>query len=159
MRTRRAVLIVVLLAAVPAHALAQETNPPHLKDVFVRSTDGVEVRGQLLDLRPSTLSLFIDGTRRDIPLDTVDRIQTRGDSVWNGALIGAGIGAALWGMAAAELGGEFVPVMVGAAIGYGLIGAGVDAMIPGRTTIYSKPRPTAAGPAGKRAGLSVKFGF
>jgi hypothetical protein len=158
-RTRYAVLIVALLAAAPAQALAQAASAPAQKDVFIRSTDGIEVRAQLLDLGPSTLSLFVDGARRDIPFSSVERIQTRGDSVWNGAAIGAAIGAGLWGMAAANHGGEFVPVMVGAAIGYGLIGAGVDAMIPGRTTIYAKPPSDRTRARDTRAGLAVKFGF
>lgn len=158
MPTKLVVLTASLLAAVPVQAIAQDATPK-LNDVFVRSTDGVEVRGQLLDFQPVTLSLFIDGTRREIPLANVDRIQIRGDGVRNGALIGAAIGAGLWGIAAGRYGSEFVPVAVGAAIGYGLVGAGIDAMIPGRTTIYSKPTASANQAGGKRTGLALKVGF
>lgn len=158
MRTYLALVTASFLAAVPVQALAQDARPK-LNDVFVRSTDGVEVRAQLLDLGPSALSLFVDGTRRDIPLDAVDRIQTRGDGVWNGALIGAAIGAGLFGMAAAEYGGQVVPLVIGAAIGYGLLGAGVDAMIPGRTTIYSKPPSEGTRTRDKRTGLAFRIGF
>ena len=55
--------------------------------------------------------------------------------------------------------GEFVPQVIGAAIGYGLLGAGIDALIPGRTTVYSKPTASPAPAGGKRAGMSLKVWF
>jgi len=154
-------VIAASLAATPA-AMAQDDNRPRLKDVFVRSADGVELRGQVLDLQPLTLSMYVDGVRRDIPIDTIDRIQTRGgDSVWNGALIGAALAAAavLWGQAMAPESGEWGGMFVAATAAYGLIGAGIDAMIPGRTTIYSKPRQTPSLAAQNRSGLAVKIRF
>ena len=79
--------------------------------------------------------------------------------MWNIPLIGAAIGAGLWGMAAVGHDSELVPVAFGAAIGCGLPGAGVDALIPGRTTIYSKPTASPAPAGGKRSGVSLKVGF
>jgi hypothetical protein len=139
--------------------LAQDAVPRGLQDVFVRSTDGVEIRAKLLDLKPGTLSVFVDGSRRDIPLDAVDRIQARGDSPRNGALIGAAVAGALYGMAMAEYGTEGLPLAITAIAGWTLVGAGVDAMIPGRTTIYSRSTATTIPPRARRAGLAVKFGF
>ena len=158
MSTRLIVMVASFLAAVPLEAVAQSAGPK-LNDVFVRSTDGVEVRGQLIELQHGSLSLFVEGTRRDIPLASVDRIQTRGDGVLNGALIGVAIGAGLWGLFVGEYGAQAVPSLVTATIGYGLIGVGVDAMIPGRTTIYSKQPSDAIRARDKRAGLAFKIAF
>ena len=151
-------LLVGLSVIVPTAAGAQEP-PRGVKDVFVRSTDGVEIRAKLLDLQSATLSLWMEGARRDVPLESVDRIQAPGDSLRNGALIGASIGAALYAALAIEYGTEVLPFAVAGTIGWTAIGAGIDALIPGRTTIYSKP-PTGSLPSGgRRLGLALKFGL
>lgn len=151
--------VLTFSAAFPTAALAQEAKPRDVKEVFVRSTDGVEIWAQLVDLQPLSLSLFVEGSRRDVPFDSIDRIQTRGDSVRSGAIIGAIFGAVLGGITVAQGGSDFMPLAIAATIGYGLIGAGVDGLIPGRTTIYSKPSPAASSSGAKRAGMSVKIGF
>jgi hypothetical protein len=158
MTLRAAVLLVAFGVGVPSVAQAQDAGRG-LQDVFVRSTDGVEIRAKLLELQPATLSVFVEGSRREIPLDSVDRIQARGDSVWNGAVIAASIAGALYGLAMIEYGTEGLPLAIAGTAGWSLLGAGVDALIPGRTTIYSKPPAAALPSGGRRAGLAVKFGF
>jgi hypothetical protein len=158
---RAVCLILAFVAAAPAAALAQDASldtPRGVQPVFVRGIDGVETHGRLIDFGPASLSLFVDGARRELPLDSIDRIQTRGDSVRNGALIGAAVGVGLWSLTAAEYGGD-VPFVFFWAASYGALGALVDLMIPGRTTIYAKPAAVASAPAGKRAGLAFKIRF
>jgi hypothetical protein len=96
----------------------------------------------LLDLSPGTVSLMVGHHRRDLPIDRVLRIEVRGDSLKNGALTGA-VALGLWTALLAGQGSlEPGYVIYFSAINAGLgaaIGAGIDALIPGRTTIYTKP--------------------
>src|SRR5687768_15697602 len=120
-------------------AAAQESPPRGVVRVFLQLADGGdEITGHLLDLSPAGATLLVDGVRREVPIASVLRVQTRGDSLWNGALIGAAVGAVTFALVAAEYGDEAV---VGGLVGTALwasIGASVDALIPGRTTIYRK---------------------
>jgi len=153
------ILLACAAVVVSAAPLAAQTAPlPNVEEIFVRGMNGVEIQGRLIDLGRGAVSLLVDGTRRDIPIDAIATIQRRGDSVWNGALIGAAIGAGLWGIAAAN-GADVVPLVFGAAVGYGLLGAGLDAMYSGRTTISSRPLSADVRAGGRRAGMSVKFSF
>ena len=83
-----AIAIAVVLTA--GSSAAQEAQPRDLARVFVQVADqGEEMAGHLLDLGPSGVTLLVDGVRRQVPLESVLRVQTRGDSLWNGTLIGA----------------------------------------------------------------------
>jgi len=159
MSLRNGIIALAFVSCAPRIALAQESTPIRVEDVYVRGTDGVELRGQLVDFGPATVSLFVEGVRRELPIDDIERIQRRGDSVRNGALIGAGLAAILSAIAIADVGSDVVPFAIGATIGYGLLGAGIDALIPGKTTIYAKPARAPSLPVARRAGLSVKIGF
>ena len=147
-------LIAVLLASGPA--LAQEK----LKQVWVMQTDsGAVVRGSLVELSPASLAVLTgDNKRVDIPMDRVLRIETGGDSLKNGATIGALVvgGLVLATCASWDGGGECVAAAaVDAGLG-ALAGAGVDAMIEGRRAIYSR---AASQPAGKDKGKAASIGF
>jgi hypothetical protein len=135
-------LIAVLLVAVPASA--QE----HMKQIWITQADSGEVlQGRLVELSSASLALLTrDNQRIEIPMDRVLRIETRGDSLKNGAAIGAAI---LGGLVLASCtswggGGQCVAAAaVDAGLG-ALVGAGVDAMNGGRTAIYKR---AAASPA------------
>jgi len=89
-----AIAIAIVLTA--GDAVAQEAPPRDLARVFVQVADqGEEMAGHLLDLGPSGITLLVDGIRREVPLESVLRVQTRGDSLWNGAAIGAAVGAVM----------------------------------------------------------------
>jgi predicted alpha/beta-fold hydrolase len=114
-----------------------------------------------VELSRTTLSMLVDGTRVDLPIETVLRIDTRTDSVKNGAIIGAGVmlgGAALtcalgYARDAAQCAtGIAFNTLFGA-----LAGAGIDALHKGRTTIYSKPAATALAVAPTRKGARAQF--
>lgn len=155
-------LFAVLVVAVPASA--QE----NLKQVWITQADsGDVVQGRLVSLsRESLAMLTADNRRVEIPLDRVLRIDTGGDSLKNGAAIGAAVFGGLVAATCASWGGggECVAAsLIDAGVG-ALVGAGIDALNPGRTPIYSRPAATAAsthasGGSGKRASIGFKIRF
>jgi hypothetical protein len=72
-----------------------------------------------------------------------EEIERSGDPIWNGFAIGASVGLASGIGLSAELRGRTASkvalVLYGAGI-YGLIGAGIDAMRIGKTTVYDSSR-------------------
>jgi hypothetical protein len=148
----------LLITAAGAGAQESFADIQHLlrpgTTVFVTDDTGTETRGRVVDVGPSSLRVAINGTERDWPAPTVQRLERRGDSVRNGAIAGsvtAGIFGLLGFVAAAGAGGggEAFPIvpteqqmitglalLIGAGAG---IGAGIDALIPGRTLVYLKP--------------------
>ena len=160
----------VFLAAVglatPAAAQGSATiSPRPVSAIYVRSVGGGEARGQLLRLGPDTLTLLEQGTSRDIPLASVTRIDARGDSVKNGAIIGAVVLGAWCALICPQgldgYSNNQLPYILGVNIALGAaVGAGIDAMHVGRTTIYQQGEPVAGGgPIGARAQLSKRFRF
>jgi hypothetical protein len=166
---RRIQILPVFLLAVfmTTPALAQAVpNVTHSSfgDVYVRSTGG-EVRGQLLRLGPDTLTLLEHGISHDIRLADVTRIEARGDSVKNGAIIGAAILAGWCAIICPQgLDGyrnrDFGYILSVNTVLGALVGAGIDGMHVGRTTIY-QPADMVAGrkPSGVRAFLSKRLRF
>jgi hypothetical protein len=150
-------LVLALILAVPASA--QET----FKQVWVTQSDsGDVVQGRMLKLSGDTLALLTPDNRRvELPLDRVLRIEVHGDSVKNGAAIGATIMGVLGaiGCVAVERASQCVTgVVLNTALG-GLIGAGIDAANGGRTTIYSKPAAASPVAPGPRAGVQFRLRF
>ncbi len=158
--------IAILVATlVPVSVCAQESaltwpglNPSGLSTVYVLDDAGVETSGRLLQLNPDSLVILVGGAERRFEAARVRRIQKRGDSLRNGALIGAIVGAAL-GLAAAGIsdcsgGGSSCPgsrvtlVLVSTGV-YAAIGTGIDALVVGRTTLYDASKvPPSAGREG-----------
>ena len=133
--------------------------------VYVRSAGGDEARGQLLRLGPDTLTLLDQGISRDIPLAGITRIDARGDSVKNGAIIGALVLGAYCAIictqGVGDLTNDQLPYLIGVNIVLGAaIGAGIDAMHVGRTMIYQAGAVTAERrPPGVKATVSRSFRF
>jgi hypothetical protein len=155
--------------------------------VFVTETSGKVTRGKIGDLSATTLELFVprrqpDGrsvliTRSLIADSDVTSIQLEHrDSLWNGALIGFGTGAAIGGfLGALACVGDFncsngaASQIGGAVLGIGMLGAGIgtlsDALIGHtRTTIYQARQRAAAvdivpllGPSRVGAWMSIRF--
>ena len=169
MRTTPICLPLVLALLLPAVALAQGRKPVppsrSAEEVIVtQSTSGQQLRGYLVQLSPTTLAILVDGERVDVPIDNVLRIEGGNDSVKNGAAIGAAIGGGLTALSCgASLGSS--GICVTAAVFYtgigALMGAGVDALHKGRTTIYSKPAAVTLAVApvrkGARAQLAIRW--
>jgi hypothetical protein len=177
-RMRFIVGLVVICAAVPTlHAQdltavghdsgslgAPSTRPPEpLTRVFVQPMNiPEEWAGYLLNLGPNTLTLVIDGHRVEFPLEQVRRIQIPGDRVRDGARIGALVGG-LWCVFVCHRGlegGNQWPAAVALTAGMGAaIGVGIDAAIPGRTTIYRRSTTTSSPTTAVRAPVLLRFRF
>ena len=155
-RSLRACAAVVALMVASTTASAQPTldrwkglDPSALQTVFVRDSDGVETSGKLLALSPDSLTLLVDGVERQVDLKQITRIQKR-DSLKNGTIAGAIVGFAMGlisgGLADCSYQSRsnnclgFRVGMLALSTGvYAGLGAGIDAMIPGRTTLYAAP--------------------
>lgn len=148
----RTLALVVVMAAVGPALRAQDFSTVRLKGmptVYVEDRTGREVEGKLVSLTESALTINIDGVTRTFAPAEVTKVDRRGDSLKNGALIGAAVGlfTGLLGDcpgAGSNNGSRGCPgarvgyVLGGAAIWAG-IGAGIDALIPGRTRLWPAP--------------------
>ena len=87
--------------------LAARRPPPReaYKQVWVTQSDSGEVlRGRMLRLSGETLALLTPDNRRvEVPLDHVLRIEVHGDSLKNGATIGAIVMGGLTGIGCAAV--------------------------------------------------------
>jgi hypothetical protein len=178
--------IAILIAAFsPGVASAQDatSNWPglvssQLSTVYVLENTGTETSGKLLRLNPDSIVLLVDGAERRFEAARVTRIQRRGDSLRNGAIIGAIVGAAL-GFVTSGIAdcpgdnpgggcpGSRAALFVVSTGVYAAIGTGIDALIPGRTTLYEASKtPSAADRGGsvpvafrRRAAVNVHVGW
>jgi hypothetical protein len=160
-------LAILTAALLPAGAHAQEpaSSWPGLapsggvSTVYVVDDTGVETTGRLLRLNADSIVLLVDGAERQFDAARVRRIQRRGDSLRNGAIIGAvvGVGIGLLAGGIADCGrddpgggcpGTRVAALLVSTGVYAAVGAGIDALIQGRTTLYEAP-PSPA-PASRR---------
>ena len=141
----RALVCSIGFAIASSSALAAAQTTPDFSalrarvgdEIVVTSAEGVEVGGRLTALTPSALS--IDGYSFT-PADAV-KVERPGDSVWNGAAIGYGVGA-LFGLtigSEACLHSAVWRCVNSGGIAYGLLGALIDYAHKGRRTIYRSP--------------------
>ena len=160
-RIASAMAVVLFLALTGNQAQAQQRTAHSFEQlqilvkpgdrISVTNDAGEEVAGRILSLSSSQLVLSSAGARRSFQANEAIRIrQRRGDSLSNGIWIGAGVGVGLVALAVAadqssELSG---PVVIFAGVLYGVmgagIGAGVDALIRSRQTIFDTTVPPKA---------------
>jgi hypothetical protein len=107
-------------------------------DVRVRDTAGRTLDGAIASLHDGQLDLLTRDGLRALPLESVVRIERRGDSLKNGFAIGAIVGGVLAFASCAECGdiGFRVFATAMSAPLYGLMGAGIDALYDGWTPLY-----------------------
>ena len=121
----------------------------------IKAGDGIEVTdstavktaGTLTTLTDTSIGMMVRGSELKFPIADIREIGKRGDSVRNGALIGAGIGAGLVALGGAAwcsgyaCSRPFVDT-VAASAGVGLLFAGIGALIDkahtGHTVIYRR---------------------
>src|SRR5688572_1034304 len=112
--------------------------------VTLRDFNGNQTRGRIALVTPSSLRLVVDGAPRDLaPSEVMEIRQRRGDSLANGAIIGAiaGGGFGLIGSILVCVEEENCAAWVAgllttyAALGAG-VGVGVDALIRREQTIF-----------------------
>jgi hypothetical protein len=157
-----AVILFVCSAPARAQADLQRLKLSIGDRVDVTDRAGVITTGVLTNVTGAA----VQAGNRDFPLDSVLKVDRRGDSIWNGFIIGAGVGllvSPIWQEGC--LHGSSVPCIVAPMLVYGGIGTLIDLAHEGRTTIYR-----AAPGAGKGAriaplitpnagGLAVALGF
>ncbi len=168
---RHAILVVAAMAF-PAVSSAQDTfikglTPAGMPSVFVTDDRGVETPGRLVRLDPDAVVVLVGDEQRRFETARVVRIEKRGDSLRNGALIGAAAGllngVVVMGLAECpswrrSCAGIRVAGVMYAAAAYAAVGTAIDALVQGRTAIYARPavRLTAV-PKGAAVSLSVTW--
>ena len=131
-------LFVLVFADFAATAGAQETPAPchpvsPTERVVVTTNTGSTIRGTLLCLTESELLLTGDGQTTRTSLDTVRRIVTTPDPVWDGAVKGAVIPLVFWAVFCHGCEPEY---FLRSALAYSLIGVSLDALDSNRKTLY-----------------------
>jgi hypothetical protein len=156
------VMTVAATAAVAQEPASAQTAPPTTADVpalkgmfpvYIVEKSGDEVAGQLISLTRTALVLQTGKptpATRTFDLNDVAQVYRKGDSLKNGAIIGAIFGAATGIVAGLECTGNDTPSSCGAgtkttiiltSIGaWSAIGVAIDALIPGRTLIWKSGR-------------------
>src|SRR5205085_11215671 len=112
--------------------------------VYVMDAQGIETKGKLVNWTSSQIVLQTDIGQRIFKPGEAVRLDLRGDSLKNGALIGLGVGLAMGGVGAAaciDCGATRAALVATMAGLYTLVGVGIDALIPGRTPLWSAGQP------------------
>jgi len=126
--------------------------------ITVTDTSGRSVSGVLLDVAAGSMHLRGAAGPVEIPVQEVEEVRRRGDSPWNGLLLGAALGATLGFSTYTECdpqppehlcGGNLttnrgMETAVAAAM-FGAIGLSVDILMQGTTTTYRAPSPARSG--------------
>lgn len=156
--------IIVVAAAIvagflysPSRAAAQEARSFEQLQVLVKPGDTIQVtdfmgrttKGKVAELSNTVLRFSVNGSTRDLSKADIYRIeQWRGDSLKNGALIGLGVGVGMGAVSMffCEHGDNSCKVAtMGVTAGiYTAVGAGIDALIPSKQTIYFRGTRTAS---------------
>ena len=162
-------ILATLVAAcfsTPASAQSPDVALTGLFPVYVLDRTGEETKGRLVSLTGSAVVLQMDSATRTFNLTDVVRVDRRGDSLKNGAIIGAVFGGAVGILTAAGLAdcpsaqsscpGARVAMPIISTGVWSAIGAGIDALIQGRTLLW-KPgsSPSARQSSGSGPTLAV----
>jgi hypothetical protein len=122
--------------------------------VYVVEASGQEVRGKILEISHSALTVSDAGARTRFAAEDIRAVDRYGDPLWNGLAIGLGVGAGMAllsdprevqcpdgssGCTDAQAGARLAAVALG-----GALGAGIDALSRRRTRVYLSPEPGAS---------------
>ncbi len=136
------------LAAVPAAAQTDfsRMDVEGTPRVIVTDLSGNETAGRLVVWTPSSIVVETRGTKRTFTPADAFRIDRRGDSLKTGIIIGAAFGA-LGGLISdcskgkSPCRGQRIGLTLTGMGVWGAIGAGIDALIPGRTQWWRRGIP------------------
>ena len=150
MRSSIPIVVVTLALACPTPALAQ--GPARTLDqlgliaskgdrVTVSSQTGTRVRGRILEVGPDQLVIDTGHTVRAWSADELHEVRrSSGDSILNGAIVGAAVGGGLTSLLYLDNECRGDPACAKAVIVYAAIGAaagaGIDALIRASPLIY-----------------------
>ena len=160
---RRGGLLVCVLTCIADASAAQpagdELRPTDL--VRVEIATGDRVVGRFVSASSDAITISVSGQPVQMPTSSVVRVERRvKDSVWNGVLIGAGIGAAagVSGLVASQ-GSSGIYLMMGLApavvAGGAVVGWIVDRRIHRWTAIGSKRSSVASFVAPRAVGIAA----
>jgi hypothetical protein len=170
-------MVLLALALTPRLVSAQDTTQKwpglsisELSTVYVLDDTGAETSGKLVRLNADSIVILAGGGERTFDAARIRRVQKRGDSIRNGVIIGAVVGVVLGGIGAgiADCPGVDQNGCAGARAGlfvlstsvYTAIGAGIDALVVGRTTLYTAAPPTVGRlPGGSAGSASIGIGL
>ena len=134
-----------------------EAQPATLYDVVwlvqpgdtltITDNAGVRVRGKLVQISTSSLMLDASRTLYQFKESDIERIERRGDSLMNGALIGAAGAIASTLLVCRSMepwkvclnNPNIAPWFLTGAVGAGM-GVGIDALIRGDRVLYARPQ-------------------
>src|SRR6266850_5872071 len=109
--------------------------------VRVTDSSGQQIRGQFLDLSPTSLSILSKGVRREVAASDVDLITAgRHGNLATGAKWGLGVGAGFGGLVSlmafggGRCYGECVGFVIAASLVYAGVGAGIGVGVSALTT-------------------------
>lgn len=132
--------------------LSQRIRPG--QTVYISGAAPGETEGRLISVSDASVTLLVQGSKREFLKDDIRLVARRGDSLKNGALIGMAVVAA-WGLIGAlitedvespgRLYGEAPPALAvyGIVLGMGAgVGALVDAAVKGKTVVYRDTQRT-----------------
>lgn len=115
-------------------------------EVYVTNVEGLERKGHVRAAGEEGIHLVFAGRETLVPWSDVAIVERRGDAVWDGALKGAAISAAIYSLmvlTADDHGSEGQRAFVaGGAIAWGLIGTVIDALHVGRSRVFVSPDVT-----------------
>lgn len=131
-------LLVPVLFSFSSPASAQDAGAPchsvsPTARVIITTTDGGTRRGTLLCLAADEAWLLRDGETTATPLADVQRIETRADPVWDGAVKAGVIPLILWAVFCPQCDAG---VMLRGVAGYAAIGLTWDSLQRNTETIY-----------------------
>ena len=168
---RHAILVVAAMAF-PAVSSAQDIvvkglTPAGMPSVFVTDDRGVETPGRLVRLDADAVVVLVGDEQRRFETARIVRVEKRGDSLRNGALVGAAAGVVNGVLVAGLIecpqsrrscaGMRVGGVLYGAAA-YAAVGTAIDALVQGRTVIYRRPAVhVTAAPKGAAVSLTVSW--
>ena len=118
-------------ATSPAGTACRRFDTPPL--VIVTMRNGSRLRGTLTCLGDE-LELATGGRLSRTPLEAVAKIAEPRDSMWDGAVIGAGVGAFVWALCGRDCDSGY---MARATLDYALLGLVIDAATRHNKTIYT----------------------
>ena len=121
--------------------------PAGAQTVYVTEASGKETKGRIVSWTDSTIVLQTGKTTKSFAEGEAIRVDLKGDSLKNGALIGAGVGAVMGGLGSSfgdceGCGGVRVTIVLISIGFYSAVGTALDALIPGRTPLW-RARSTA----------------
>ena len=140
----KTVVVLILFGTLGVAATAEARQDRPLDDargrhVAVIDADKREWQGRLIDVGKDALILELDSTAREFPIESVRRVDVEGDRVIDGVIKGAIFGGVLGAVFNPRSRGVFAAAMV-----YGFIGAGIDALNTCHHTVYRAPAAAAS---------------